>query len=356
MGGVAVLVVIAALCGSGGAQAQENGLRWRWDLFFEEKLSYDSNVFELSDKLRDRFKENRPGDDVSGRFDDMDSIDDVVVSSRLKLVSKVRGAGANRFRVIPSIRYDYYALNESKSHPTFGVSFERGSRSGSRISLDLEYELDAFAKNYLEDVTDSVGSVSAMDRVYARGEYDEASASIKYKTRLWKRQKKSQSFLDARRIAGFAELGYARRDYDGPFFNRDRNSVDLSLGVSIEFGKRWKFNTDYEFDFVSTDNGKEVLVRDEPEFGIDFNGDGDIDDLKRRTEQRVDRSRMDHTLDIRLRYDIAKHWDAWAGYAFRYQDYLSSERFDTRRGRDDFEHRVRAGVGWDIDSSWSLEL
>ncbi len=348
--------MLAVVLCAGGAQAGESDLRLGWDLFFEEVVSYDSNIFGLSDKTRDRLEDDRSGDSVSGRFDDMDSADDVVVSSDLMLVSKLRGLGDGSFRVIPSITYDYFALNESKSHPTFSLSIDRDSASDTTVSLDLAYELDVFPKNYLKNVTDLTGQVTAKDRVYDRGEYDEAAASVTYETRLWKRRKKTQSFLDARRIEGFVEFGYARRDYDGPFYNRDRNAVDAALGVSTEFGKRWNFDLGYEFDYVATGNGKEVLVRNEPDFGVDFNGDGDIVDLKRRTVQRVDRSRMDHSVDLRLRYDFAKRWEAWAGYLFRYQDYLSKERFDTHKGREDFGHSVRAGVGWEIDSRWSLEL
>jgi len=350
-----VLVIVVGVLCAGGAQAQERGLRWRWDLLLDEELIYDSNVFRLSDKVRDRLEDERPGDKISGRFDDMDSEDDVVVSSSLILVSKLAGIGDSRYRIIPSVTYDYFTQNDRKSHPTFGLSFERDS-GPDEISLDFEYELDAFAKNYLHDVTDLTGRVTARDRVYDRGEFDEFSVEVTYGTRLWKRRKKTRSFLDARRIEGFAELGYARRNYDGPFYNRDRNAVGVALGATAEFGKRWRLDLEYDFDFVSTDNGKEVLVRDEPDFDVDFNGDGDTTDLRRRTVQRVDRSRMDHIVDLRLRYDITKRWETWAGYAFRYQKYFSNERFDTHRDRDDFGHSVRAGVGWDIDSRWSFEL
>lgn len=348
-------IVALVLC-AGGARAEESELRWRWDLFLEEMVSYDSNVFRLSDKLRDRREEDRPGDRISGRFDNMDSESDVVVSSNLVLVSKVTGFGDRRIRIIPSIRNDYFTHNDSKSHMTFGLSVDRDLRSGTNISLDLAYELNVFAKNYLLDATDLTGRVSASERVYDRGEYDEAFVGITYETRLWKRKKKTESFLDARRIEGFAELGYARRDYDRPFFNRDRNVVNLALGVTTKFSKRWKLDLGYEFEFVSTGNGKEVLVRDEPDFGIDFNGNGNTEDLKRRTEQRVDRSRMDHSVDLRLRYDITKRWETWAAYRFGFQDYFSEERFDTHRDRKDLGHSVQAGVGWEIDSRWSLEL
>lgn len=347
--------MVVLFLGATGVQAQESDLRWRWDLFFEEKLSYDSNVFRFSDDLLDRFDEDRPGDSVSGRFDDMDAEDDFVLSSSLKLVSKVSGIG-DRLRIIPSIKYDYFTQNERKSHPTFGLSVDLDVGSGTEFDLDLAYELDAFSRNYLEDATDPTGEVEASERVYDSGVYDEAYARLTYRTRLWKRPKKTESFLDARRVEGFAKLGYARRVYDSPFSNRDRNSVNVVLGVSTEFGKRWKLDLAYDFDFVATDDGREVLIRDEADFGVDFNGDGDAVDVKRRTEQKVDRSHLDHAVNLRLRYDIAKRWKAWAGYQFRFQDYLSEERFDTHRGREDFRHRVNAGVGWEIDSRWSLEL
>ena len=122
-------------------------------MFLEEEVYYDSNTFVLSDRLRDRLDDDRPGDRVSGRFDDMDEEDDFVVSSRLELVAKAPRIGDSRFRIIPSVTYDYFTQNEEKSHPTFGLTVDHNSGTGT-ASLDLEYELDAFRKNYLEDATD----------------------------------------------------------------------------------------------------------------------------------------------------------------------------------------------------------
>ena len=74
-------------------------------------------------------------------------------------------------------------------------------------------------------------------------------------------------------------------------------------------------------------------------------------------EQRVDRSRLDHFVGLRLRYEIAKSWTASVGYDVRLQDFLSKQRFDTtHRNRQDLRQRVRAAIEWDFAKRWSLEV
>ena len=126
-----VLCSIATLV-AGALSGQDDHPTWRWDLFVEETLAYDSNAFKLSDDAIRRFDDDVPGDRVSRRFDDMDSEDDLVLSTLITLVGKSDGLGGRPLRVIPSAQYDYFTQNQRKSHPGFELGTEQELGSGPR--------------------------------------------------------------------------------------------------------------------------------------------------------------------------------------------------------------------------------
>ncbi len=338
-------------------EIDEDGPSWRWDLDLQDTFEYDSNVFRLSEDLSDRLDSDVSGDRISGRFDDMDSEDDFLISSRARLTAKTDGLDGRQLRIIPGVRYDYFTQNERRSHPEFDLAVEQELGSGREIALDLGYDLDVFKRNYLADATDLTGNVSAAERVYDHGIYDELSAEVHYRHRLWRKRKRDEPFLDARRIYGTVLLGYRHRRYDSPFSNRDRNIGEVGLGLSFDLDGRWDIDVRYLLGVVMTDDGREVLIRDEPDFGVDLNGDGDALDENRRTVQRVDRSRLEHSIEVGVSYRFARNWRVKAGYDFTFQDYLSDERFDTtHRDREDLRHAVRLGVEWEFARRLSLEI
>ena len=63
----------------------------RWSAQASAIVGYDSNVFRLSDRSVDRLKLGQPADDLSGRFRDMNEVDDSMVDLDLAFMRKAVG-------------------------------------------------------------------------------------------------------------------------------------------------------------------------------------------------------------------------------------------------------------------------
>ncbi len=331
-----------------------------WNLRAEFQALYEDNVFGLSEDSLDRLSEDRASDEISGRYDDMNSAYDLILTTELEWQRKITDSDDDDFRIEPGLRFLAYTENPKKSHPEFFLEMQQEFLSGSTLELDLEYEKDVFARNYLADATDLVGDVSSSERRYEEGIYDDWSASASFEQRLWKSSADRRAVAGAlgiRRVDLDATVGVGRRWYYVPFSNRDRDRVFASLELKAEFGKGWSATVGYAFDRVRTDNGREVLIRDEDEFDMDFNLDGDRVDQDVRAFESVDRSRNEQELGVGLTWDFAKHWSAEIGGSVRVQDYLSDEPVDdTHRDRVDRGRALSLDLEWEFRDHWTASL
>lgn len=348
-----VLVQLVALSNNAVGQDFSN---WKWNVNIDTEFSYDSDVFGLSNNQIDRLEDERAEDEISGRFDDMDSVDDFILTPRLRFTAKRPGFRNLDFQIRPSVLYHFYAQNQKKSHLELGLDLQHEVEAHGMLRLDLNYALNVFKKNHLADATDLTGEVTDDERVYEPAIYDDGLVELSYRHRLWKRPKRQESVLGIRRIDGEVEVGYRNRRFEGPFENRDEHALWGGTGLDIKF-RRVDLGVNYLFAHINTPGEGEVLIRNEFDFGVDLNGDGDTIDPNIRTEQKVDRSRLEHTIGIKARVKITPKWSGRVGYDVRLQDFQSEEFFDiTRVGRDDIRHRVGLGVQWKFAREWSLKL
>ena len=354
---LSAILVVAALP---ALDAESEKDKWKWGVELEATSRYDSNVFRFSDDQIDRFEEGRSSDKTSGRFDDIHEVDDFVLTPRFEFVVKGDGLYGKKLEARAEGKVDYFTLNTARTHPSFAFEVSQSLGGGESVELDLRYSLGRFSRNYLSDATDLSGSVSASERVYSAGIFDSGAARLKYSRRLWKRSKKRTTFLDRlglREIEGAARIGYGMRDYEGPFPNRDRDQLTVGLDLDMQIAKRWRLELGYRFRYIATPGGREVMIRDEADFGVDFNADLDITDESLRTVQRADRSRLDHGVGFEIGWEISKRWETWIGYEITLQHYLSDERFDlSYRDREDLRRALYAGVEWEFSKSWSARM
>ena len=78
--------------------------------------------------------------------------------------------------------------------------------------------------------------------------------------------------------------------------------------------------------------------------GVDFNGDLDTTDLDRGTVQRVDRSKIRHTISAIFSFEWMEGCDGWVGLEYSYHDYQSDETFDINyNGRSDHQYSFELG-------------
>lgn len=330
---------------------------WNWRFDAGVEVAYDNNVYRLSDEQMHDLENQTAAERISGRFDDMESVEDVIVSPSLRVTASGRGFGQEEFRIRPHVRYEYYVENSRKQHPEFGLDLEHGVGRGRSIGLDLGYVHNFFTKNYLADATDLTGFVSADERVYEAGVYDAFIADVFYRQRMWKADKKEHGFLGIEEVTGRLLLGYRKVDFEEPFHNRDLNGYRAGLAFDVRFADVFELDVHYALQYVGAPNEREVVLRDEPDFGADFNDDGDAADNNIRTVQRVDRSRVENAAGVRATLNIAKDWTYWAGCDVRFQNYLSDEPFDLAYNRrEDLRHRARTGIEWRFARRWVLDV
>ncbi|HIF91539.1 MAG: hypothetical protein ABGX04_17125 [Myxococcales bacterium] len=341
-------------------KSKKDKSRWLWDLDLGIEGTYESNVFLLSDGSIDRFKEDDPDDAISGRFDDVKEVDDFVVTAAAKM--RVAGDGLMKRRVQAwlGVEYDQAVYNEIRSRPRFRIGASQQLGKGRRASIEFEYELDRFKRNYLSGTEpDPGGSIKRDERRYRAGTFSTAEIVASYDQRIWKRSKKRPNLVEVlgiRRIDMEASLGYARRDYDH-FSNRDRNELIVGVGAVAQVGKSWRIEVDYGLSSIFTSRDPEFLIIDEIDAGRDLNGNGNDSDNNVPVDERVDRSHIDHTVGIEVEWAASKRVMLKAGYDFMFQDYLSDEPLDlTYNGRKDERHRLFGGVEWSFAKRWAASL
>jgi len=175
----------------------------KWAFEVSAETGYDSNVFRLSDRSRDRLQLDLAADEVSGRFRDMHEVEDVVLDLVLAMTRKTTGIGGRDLDLVFEIGADLYATNSVKNSPNFEFEAIQDLAKGGEVRAGLWYEHGRFRRNYLYDATDPTGNVSASERVYRSGKFNELGAAAEHRFRLWRRKKKQASFLKG---LGFREL------------------------------------------------------------------------------------------------------------------------------------------------------
>jgi hypothetical protein len=332
----------------------------RWTFRAGLEALYDTNVFDLSEDSLDLMSQHRASDQISGRFDDMNSADDTILTTEVGLQRTDAGWGGNDLHIEPRIRYLRYSQNPKMSHAEFFLDMRQELQGANALELDLRYKNDVFTENYLADAVDLTGSVSSSERRYEPGVYDEWSMALSYERRLWSRSRDSWAIWRAsgiRRLNMDATLGAGHRKYQLPFSNRDRDRLSARMRLEVELGKQWRIAGGYTFDRDRTNDDREVVIRDEDDFDIDFNGDGDRVDQNVRAFEKVDRSRNQQIFDLRLTWDFAKHWSASIKGAYQLQDYLSNEPVDTTyRDRVDRERSFRVDLDWEFIENWTASV
>lgn len=334
----------SAVAQQGLESSTKNG---SWSSQASAIVGYDSNAFRLSDRSVDRLKLGQPADDLSGRFRDMNEVDDAMLDLDLAFLRKGVGLDGRDLDFVFEVGADLYSANSIKNSPHIEVEAIQDLAKGSELRARIGYEYGRFRRNYLYDATDLTGRVTEEERVYRSGKFNQLAAAVEHRFRLWRKKKKQESLLQElglRELECRIEASVGRRQYDN-FANRDRDILSVQMQLVSRIGKDWRVDLSYRGRYIDTPGGTEVLVLDEDAFDVDFNGDGDANDNNRRTEQRVDRDRIDHRLAAELRWQFTKSSECRLGYELMLQDYLSNEPFDlNNNGRMDTRHLITGRI------------
>jgi hypothetical protein len=312
-------------------------------------LVYNTNVWQLEGDDQDRLLDDLPGDQISGRFDDMESVEDWSATPSIKFAAKGPSPLGGKLDASVDLEWEQYFTNPARSHFTMKAGANQSIGKDGRIGLDLEFLPDYFQKDYLVDATDLTGSNSSSERIYKDAHYREFEMTLSYRHELTK----SAEFS----VDGVAALGLRNRDHGSPFAGRDELGTSIELGLRANAWKRVKGKLSWKFEGISTPTKSEILLLDEPLFGVDLNGDGDSTDMNARTLQSVDRSLRESSLTFGVDVDISSIVTAGLEWTRTWKDYSSSEPFDvSHRDRSDVQDKLELSVRAKFNAEWEARL
>lgn len=313
---------------NGPARAQKS---WKAAIKVEAKQRYDSNVFLLSDKQQTRLQNAGPDEQISGRFNDMNSISDFIFTPGVKFLAEGPGIGGRKLGLEAGVNYDMYFRNPRRRHFNLEIAAAQNTSRNGRARVKFEYTPSYFYRNYLADATNFTTSVLPSERVYKPDVYSQWDISVDYRHRL----------VDGK-AALLGRAGYLQRRNQAPvgtfttFAGRDRNAPHFGGGLEFGLTRWWRVDGNYDLALVDSPRVQEVMILNEPDFNVDFNNDGNTSDLSLRTVQFVDRRHREHLFRFSTRLGIREKSYLEAGYDRRHRTFLSKEPFDIfHSGRTD---------------------
>lgn len=320
--------------------AQQAAREWKFAPTLGVAAEFDNNPFLFAPTRKDRLAAPPAGTPAS-RYANMEKAADVLAMLRAELEFRGPGLGGRTVAITPDFRYEHYTSNGERSSWKAGVAIAQSLGRGSRLRVKAEMTPSTFFKNYLSDATDANGdgTIALSERVYAPGSSSERAVSADYLFRVKKSRKASP-------IGAFVRVGagHAAESYDAPFSVRDRAGPFASLALTLDRG-RLELDAGYDFASLGSTPGRAVRLLDEPDFGVDFNGNGSTSDLDARAFEMVDYSRTEHGLSLGARFPMGKRTTLRAELEHRRRSFGSSQPYDVgNNGRTDSRNTVAAAV------------
>ncbi len=324
----------------------------RFRLRTAAEVEYDDNVFLLADTKKNNLDVPSASAQASGRYTDMKSASDVIATLSAAAPLRFPGAMGRSIDLVPAVAYHAYLQNGQRSHVTLGLSAEQDLPRGSHLRVRAGMTPSYFAKNYLFDAVDgdASGTITSDERRYRPGTYRETDISADYRIRLDKSSGKSP-FGASLQVGG----GYYGRAYKEPFKGRDLSGPTAGVKLLGELTRRVGLDVEYGFASLNSDVTSQVMILDEPDFGRDFNGNSTITESNVRVDGQVDRSRREHALGARMKFEATKRVDFTLEGERRFRSYTSEEPLDAaNNGRRDTRDQVAAELSAGLRSGIRL--
>lgn len=314
---------------------------WKLSSRVDGGVEYDNNVFLLPDSKKGNLEAPSAGELVSQRYTFMQSPSDVITTLRAALSLRGDGLGGRDLNITPAVGYEFYAQNAERRNTSASLAIAQDLRRDGRLRIRAGYLPSYYARNYLSDAVDAdaSGSIDAAERRYARGDYRELGVELDYRHRLVKSRR-------ARPLGVFVDIGvgYASRRHDAPFAARDFTGPTAALRLELSPRRGLDFETSYEAAFLDSPIRSQVILLDEPAFGVDLNGNGNASDLNARSVQTVDRSRAEHAIGQTMRLDLGRA-DLELSLRYRMRNFTSDQPYDVaNNGRRDRRLQLGAEV------------
>src|SRR6266545_2086566 len=326
-----VFSCLLALGGTATAAAAQSP--WRPAVRLGTEIRRDGNPFLLTAALHSRLGAASAGDSVSGRFRDMESARDVIPVATAQISLTGPGLAGRDLEIATDVDYEANLDNARRRHAELTFAAEQALAKSGRLRFRADWRPSYFWKNYLSDAIDlsGDGNITADERIYRAGTSREIDVTLNYRRRLKKG------------VRGEVEVGYFTRGYDAPFAGRDRRGPGAGLGLSADVGSRWTVGLDYAVQSLASDVTREVMILDETEFGVDFNGVNGPTDTDARAFELVDRSRLEHNVQLSAETKLSRTVTLSLVYARRMRVFGSTQPYDVAdRDRHDARNELEA--------------
>ena len=338
-----VLALSSALpCAAGGKEG--GGAAWKTGV----EISREDNLFHLSPAQIASKALNKAGDQVNGRFTGMAEVGDTALTVSPE-VTLPAGRKAS-FRLSAEGRR--YLGNPKKSSVALKAGYERKLSGAGAARLGLKYIPGEFQKNYLVGGTpDPTGKVTRDQQLWKEGHFSEWEVSAGYRHKLLGR--KSGLGLEAGAAAAYCARRYAAAELR----SRDDKKLKGTLSLDAEPSKRLAFGLYGSYERSKSPVSRDVLLLDEPVFGLDFNADGDKLDNNIRTVQSVDRSLNAAAAGLKAAWQASRRLELEAGYEREKKTYTSSQPLDpSDKDRVDRKHTLSAAVSLKLSGAAKARL
>lgn len=327
---------------------------WNGSWKAQTKVESEDNTFNLSPGVIFDKNLNDPRDAASGRYKDMDSVSDIILSPTLSFDAGGKtGLLPGKLVLGLDLGYNYYTQNPLKGYADFGLSIEQETSKQGSVRLQTRFIPAKFKKALLADGVDSNlnGKISRGERVYKAGNFSELDLELDYSHKLLKRKDAGLG------LTGMVLAGYNTKRYNMPFKGRNEVGMRAGLEFGLDLLKNWTADIGYTLASSKSPITAEVQILDEPDFKTDFNGDADILDLNVRSVQRVNRSNTERRLGMSTTVGITGSLDLTAGYGYLDRDFSSNEAFNSaNKGRKDRKNTYQAGFALQLSKAARLKL
>jgi len=318
----------------------------------EAGIEYTDNAFRLTESQISKMEENAGEDTVGGRFKDMDSVSDCIISPELGLSFSSDSPLGGKFSMTSWLRYNYYSSNQAGSFPEGRIRLKNTLGQKGALTGQVKILSDFFKKNYMSGINDENGNgnLTREERIYSPAVYDEYEGTVSYEHKIINEKDSSVSGLDLQPFAGVAI-----RCYNSTFSNRDQDIIFMGMGVNLEFMSRIDVEVIYQYEWVSSPDDSELILFDETLLGTDVNDD-EVIKVNAPVITDIDRSSERYSIEIKPAYKFSKDTLIFLGYRKRVSAYESDNRLDIEHfNQRAYRDQISAGIRHDFSKAWSAE-
>lgn len=323
------------------------------DLYSGISLEYDNNIYRLSDPQRSIYDENDAGDTASGRYDNMNSLSDIILHPVIGIKYKTKSLFGKKLQISSRLKYNFNLENEKSRFPEARINLEQSVFKNGVINLEGNIEYGYFKKNYLsgvEDITDA--NIVKGERIYSPAVYDEYEGILGYEYRFI--NKSDDLMITDLSIQPF--IGVRYRIYNSTFSNRDQNVVSGGLLLNSEFFSRLGIETSYTYSRITCPGDEEIILFDEDRFGLDVNNDTEFRG-NAPLITKIDRSADRHTIEIEPSFKFTSDFRFFLALKIMKTKYKTDNSLDIERYHQKKDYwRIKSGIEYAFSKDSSAEI